>query len=213
MITNGDRTGVVAFLQQKRSQGSYTVIDVGGSAGGWSRDVIDALVDCVEQPGLDPTTIRHFKCDINVESDWVPILEHVKLHGKFDFSICTHTLEDIRNPLGVAQKLEAISQQGYIAVPSKFRELSIGIESPHYRGYIHHRWIFDITNGVLTGYPKLVFLERNARCDTIADNSDDCKDLNLFWTNTIGLSLVNNDFLGPTIPHVHHMYEPLFSCP
>ena len=206
IIQSGDRSCVIEYIQQKK----YTaVVDVGGSVGGWSKDVVDVIVD------LNPMTfysgdIKIFKCNITVDKEWEEIEKYVEEHGKFDFSICAHTLEDINNPLLVCQKLEKISNAGYIAVPSKYRELSY-IESPNYRGHIHHRWIFDFVDGVFTGYPKLSFLEKDHRSDTIADTAENIKDLHFIWENKIDLYIINNDYMGPSIPHVLGYYDPLFN--
>lgn len=206
-FTDGDRSNLVDFLKAQRSRGVYTVVDVGGSATGWSRDVIDCIVD-INQPGGTASSIKIFQSNITKVEDWKEIEDYVALHGKFDFSICTHTLEDICTPYMVCQKLEAISKAGYIATPSKYRELSY-IEEPTYRGYLHHRWIFDIHDGVLTAYPKQGFLENDPRCQAVQNPSKHLSDLHYVWQNTIGLRIVNSDYLGPTPQAVLNMYDPL----
>jgi Methyltransferase domain len=40
----------------------------------------------------------------------------------FDFSFCTHTLEDVRDPVGACEELMRVSRAGYIEVPSRLRE-------------------------------------------------------------------------------------------
>ena len=187
----------------------FTVIDVGGSVGGWSKNVVDVIVD------LNPTTfdsgdIKIFKFDITVDKEWQQLERYVEKYGKFDFSICTHTLEDIINPLLVSQKLETISKGGYLAFPSKFREFSF-IESDVYRGFIHHRWIFDIHDDILTAYPKLGFLERDPRSDSIANPSDSVQDLHLIWENRVDLKIINGGYMGPNVMSVLGYYDPLFN--
>jgi hypothetical protein len=81
-----------------------------------------------------------FQGDINEEIFWDEISEH-----KWDFSICTHTLEDIRDPYFVLSRLIKHSQAGFIAVPNKHTELS-SIRSHLYVGYCHHRWVFTIND-------------------------------------------------------------------
>lgn len=203
-IQSGDRSEIINYIQQKK----YTaVVDVGGSVGGWSKDVVQCIVDI--QPASFDSSVKIFKCNITVDEEWEEVEKYVEEHGKFDFSICTHTLEDINNPLLVCQKLEKISNAGYIAVPSKYRELSY-IESPTYRGHIHHRWIFDFVDGVFTGFPKLSFLERDPRSDTVASTDDTIKDLHFIWEDSIDLRIINGDYMGPSIQHVLGYYDPLF---
>lgn len=51
--------------------------------------------------------------------------------------------------------LGRIALEGFIAVPSKYVELSHP-EGP-WLGYSHHRWICSMRSGVLKLYPKLRF--------------------------------------------------------
>jgi len=106
----------------KKSQGTFRVVDVGGSYFGWSAPYVDAIIDFNNHTGS--STITHFKCDITHPCSWEPILEYVSRMGKFDFCICTHTLEDIMNPVFVCEQMSAIAHAGYIAFPSKCRELA-----------------------------------------------------------------------------------------
>jgi len=63
----------------------------------------------------------------------------------FDFSICSHTLEDIRDPLYVCSELIRVSKCGYIEVPSRLIESCRGAENSKIVGLSHHRWLVDIT--------------------------------------------------------------------
>src|SRR5262245_49885274 len=47
---------------------------------------------------------------------------------QIDFVICSHTLEDIRDPLFVCAEMIRIAKRGYIEVPSRLVESSRGIE-------------------------------------------------------------------------------------
>jgi hypothetical protein len=95
---------------------------------------------------------------------------------------------------------EIKDQRGYIAFPSKYRELS-RFEG-QYRGYIHHRWIFTIKNEVVYGFPKINYLETNFIFDHVSDISENKSDLSFFWKDTIPLKYINNNFLGPNIASV-----------
>jgi hypothetical protein len=63
---------------------------------------------------------------------------------QFDFSMCSHILEDIRDPLYVCSELIRVSKRGYIEVPSRLIETCRGQEHPKMTGLSHHRWLVDI---------------------------------------------------------------------
>jgi hypothetical protein len=65
---------------------------------------------------------------------------------EIDFVICSHTLEDIRDPLWVCSEMNRIAKAGYIEIPSRLAESSRGIE-PGQAGWSHHRWLIDIEDG------------------------------------------------------------------
>jgi hypothetical protein len=62
----------------------------------------------------------------------------------FDFAICSHTLEDIRDPLWVCSELIRVAKKGYIEIPSREWETCRGLESRCTAGSCHHRWLIDI---------------------------------------------------------------------
>lgn len=202
-ITNFNREEVIDYIRvQKNKNSNFKVVDVGGSVTSWSYPYIDALIDFNDSE----SNIKHFKCDITHPDSWKDILEYVKINGKFDFCICTHTLEDIMNPVYVCEQIQKISKEGYIAVPSKFRELS-RIEG-FFRGYIHHRWIFDFKCGMFIGFPKINYIE-NSLFNSIANDDENCADLSFFWKETIDIVYVNNNYLGPSADAVKNYYNLL----
>lgn len=62
---------------------------------------------------------------------------------ELDFVICSHTLEDIRDPLWVCSEMIRIAKAGYIEVPSRVWESCRGSER-RIAGLSHHRWLIDI---------------------------------------------------------------------
>jgi hypothetical protein len=62
----------------------------------------------------------------------------------FDFAICSHTLEDIRDPLWVCGELQRVAKAGYIEVPSRLWETCRGHERPWMAGLSHHRWLIEL---------------------------------------------------------------------
>ncbi|HEV3075632.1 MAG TPA: methyltransferase domain-containing protein [Thermoanaerobaculia bacterium] len=63
-----------------------------------------------------------------------------------DFVICSHTLEDVRDPLWVCSEMIRIAKAGYLEVPSRVAESSRGIE-PGQAGWSHHRWLIETSPG------------------------------------------------------------------
>jgi hypothetical protein len=116
-------------------------------------------------------------------------------------------LEDIVNPVFVSEQIVKIALGGYIAFPSKYRELS-KFEGD-YRGYIHHRWIFAVKNNVVIGFPKIGFLENCKAFDSIADIANNKADLSFYWENSIEIVYLNNNFLGPNVQSVIEYYADL----
>jgi hypothetical protein len=67
---------------------------------------------------------------------------------EIDFIVCSHTLEDIRDPLWVCSEMIRVGKAGYIEVPSRLAESSRGVE-PGQVGWSHHRWLIDIDDSSL----------------------------------------------------------------
>ncbi len=213
IVSNGDRTSVLERIAQKRKvRPAYSVIDVGGTVVGWSGGVANAIVDINPPLSGSDSQIHYFKVNISRDNDWKVVEDHVAEHGKFNFSICAHTLEDLSNPLLVCQKLSAISESGYVAVPSKFAEMArfekVMASGISYRGYIHHRWVFTIRGGVLWGFPKIPFVEIDPFFDQIGNHATPSNlDMSFFWRSQLNLHIVNDDYLGPSVDAVIGYYH------
>ena len=63
---------------------------------------------------------------------------------ELDFVICSHTLEDVRDPIWVCSEMTRIAKAGYIEVPSRLEEQSYGFQGP-WAGWGHHRWLIEST--------------------------------------------------------------------
>jgi SAM-dependent methyltransferase len=81
----------------------------------------------------------------------------------FDFAICSHTLEDIRDPLFVCRELIRVVKRGYIETPSRLAETCRGGESPHIAGLSHHRWLIEYSPSGLDFWPKYHMIHANPR--------------------------------------------------
>ena len=62
---------------------------------------------------------------------------------QFDFAVCAHTLEDVRDPVWVCAELIRVARAGYIEVPSRLEEQAYGIQGP-WVGWAHHRWLIEV---------------------------------------------------------------------
>lgn len=72
----------------------------------------------------------------------------------FDVVICTQTLEDVRDPIKVCVELQRVGRAGYVETPRAEIELTRGIESPLWCGWLHHRWLVEEENGGLVFQAK-----------------------------------------------------------
>lgn len=198
-------TDVVPNLIQKKLN-NLKIIDIGGTMNGWSHNFVDYMVD-INEP--DDKSINIFVGNICETEVWDKIINYVKLNGKFDYSICSHTLEDISNPLFVTKKIEEISNSGIIMVPSKYYEMCR--HEGNYRGWIHHRYIFNIENDKLVGYPKLNFLDYISEYDNLCDKSThDNYQIVYEWENKINFKIINDEYMGPDVNSVINYYKSLF---
>ena len=106
------------------------VLDVGGGTRPVAR--ADVVLDIL--PGA--TVVR----DICDHDPW-PFAD-----GEFDFAVCSHTLEDVRDPIWVCSEMVRIAKAGYIEVPSRLEEQSFGFLG-RWAGWSHHRWLIDVGDG------------------------------------------------------------------
>jgi hypothetical protein len=63
--------------------------------------------------------------------------------NQVDFAICSHTLEDVRDPIWMCAELNRVAKAGYIEVPSRLEEQSYGFQGP-WTGWSHHRWLIEV---------------------------------------------------------------------
>lgn len=143
-ILEENRACVASYLQKKREQDpNYTIVDIGGGANPWFPNA-DYVVDIV------PVKNRETICgDLNDTTTW----EKVR-HLQPDFLICTHVLEDIRDPFFVIDEMCRSSKAGYVSTPTKHQEFSRQ-ESIFYVGHCHHRWIYTLHNNTLKTVAKM----------------------------------------------------------
>jgi methyltransferase family protein len=145
-----------------------TVLDIGGWAKPFPR--ADCVLDLMpyETRGLygpsDPAAER-FSAETWIQRDICDREPFPFGDDQFDFVICSHTLEDIRDPIWVCREIARIGKAGYIETPSRLEEQSYGVHGP-WVGWSHHRWLVDVAKGgiefvakphVLNGRPEYRF--------------------------------------------------------
>ena len=102
----------------------------------------------------------------------------------FDFSVCSQTLEDLRDPIAVCKELKRVSKAGYISCPTRAQESSNKIFNrskieKNLIGYYHHRWFVEIESDCLVFIHKNDILYNNKNLVT---NKVGQKNLNFFWS-------------------------------
>ena len=86
--------------------------------------------------------------------------EPFPFHDKqFDFVICSHTLEDVRDPIWICQEMSRVGKRGYIETPSRLLESTRGVELPTHSGYWHHRWFVELIDGELIFTAKFPLID------------------------------------------------------
>lgn len=73
---------------------------------------------------------------------------------QFDFVICSHVLEDLRDPIWVCSELCRVAKAGYVEFPSRMWESTRGWEHDNIAGLSHHRWLCEIEANHIKFTPK-----------------------------------------------------------
>jgi len=77
----------------------------------------------------------------------------------FDLGLCSHTLEDLRNPFSAIEEMNRCCRQLLIVCPSRLLEQTRGVDHPRYCGFYHHPWMVFEENGVLVFRRKTPIVE------------------------------------------------------
>jgi hypothetical protein len=81
---------------------------------------------------------------------------------ELDYVMCSHTLEDIRDPLWVCSEMVRVAKRGYIEFPSRVAESCRGVE-PGQVGWTHHRWLIDAKDSQVTFLMKYHMIHSDFR--------------------------------------------------
>lgn len=192
------RKSIVDYVMTRKSLEEFTVVDVGGSAVGWSLSVSDAFIDV----NHCQTDKLQFNFDICRKENWRRVLDHVDTNGKFDYCICTHTLEDIYNPYLVLDMMPLIAKSGIITVPSVKTETNF-IENINWSGFVHHRYLFGHSADSMVVAPKLPIIEKIANRVTLTE----VEEIRFDWEGSIPYTVFMDNYLGPNTATVLGEYE------
>jgi hypothetical protein len=101
---------------------------------------------------------------------------------QFDFAICSHTLEDVRDPIWVCQELQRVAKAGYIETPSRLEEQCWHFQGP-WTGWSHHHWIVETHRDEITFLFKhhIVHAPENRFPAGFRDTLTDDQRLTSFW--------------------------------
>jgi hypothetical protein len=88
-------------------------------------------------------TVEHFTAETWIQRDICEKTPYPFEDKSIDVVICSHTLEDIRDPLWVCSEMIRIGKAGYVEIPSRLWESCRGHESG-ITGLSHHRWLIDV---------------------------------------------------------------------
>ncbi|MBV8534474.1 MAG: methyltransferase domain-containing protein [Alphaproteobacteria bacterium] len=176
------------------------VLAVGAAAGllNAATHVIDGGPYDAAGPAIDPHTRRRSMPGTWTEAD-ICATPWPYPDKYFDFSFCSHVLEDVRDPLAVLREISRVSRAGYIETPSRAREsfvpaghprLAAWLGRPPAAGFANHRWYVENVEGQFrflaktaetTGSPDYVISRRELGRDLTEDESG----LGVFWSNRI----------------------------
>jgi hypothetical protein len=149
-----------------RAKACDSVIDVGGwhNPFGPATHVIDLGSHATRQAAdsLTPGEVERFSAETWTIHDvctppW-PFEDN-----RFDFAICSHLLEDVRDPIAVCRELARVAKAGYIEVPSRAREIFAKARFFTLRaalgrmpeiGFYHHRWMVEGEGSALRFFRK-----------------------------------------------------------
>lgn len=181
-------------------------------AGGWFKPlpfathVADFLPYETRRDGLElgPLPAECFKKSTWIQVDFLK--KDLKLPFPdrfFDFSVCTHTIEDLEYPEYLLKELGRVSKAGYIECPSRLSEQTIGIHSrcSSNTGYRHHHWIADQHEGTLdlcsksftaagTGIGTKIPLSLH---EHMTNSNPDAAITSLFWENHLDWRYVGKE--------------------
>lgn len=129
-----------------RVNDSDVVVDIGGWGKPFNRAdwVIDRMpYDTRGLYGHDGDEPERFSRATWIERDLCAREPFPFADKSVDFVVCSHTLEDVRDPLWVCSEITRIGRRGYLETPSRLEEQSYGVQGP-WVGWGHHLWLVEM---------------------------------------------------------------------
>ena len=129
--------------------GADLVLDIGGWGKPFRRAdwVIDAMpYETRGLLGFDGDGPERYSRETWIQRDLCDHEPYPFGDKEVDFVVCSHTLEDVRDPVWVCQEMIRIAKAGYIETPSRLEEQSYGFQGP-WVGWGHHHWLVETTPG------------------------------------------------------------------
>ncbi len=186
----------VARIDQLVDDGAV-VLDIGGGYSPFPRaDWVMDILPFEERAASD--TPERFSAQTWITRDICDREPYPFEDGSVDFVVCSHTLEDVRDPLWVCSEMNRIARAGYVEVPSRLEEQTYGVHGP-WVGWAHHRWLVEELDGTLEFALKPHVIHRRKTDHFpgafLAGLTDEERVLSFFWSG--GFGFCERIFLGP----------------
>ncbi|MCE9613232.1 MAG: class I SAM-dependent methyltransferase [Lentisphaerae bacterium] len=129
----------------------------------------------------------------------------------FDFVICSHTLEDIRDPIRVCAEIVRIGKAGYIETPSRLWEQTRRLDGMVGEG--HHRWMVEMADNHVRflGKPHFLHTEKKYFVPLTyveAEKNDRDRVTYLFWQNSFTFEEPNTYYFTEVADYVSSLHIP-----
>lgn len=156
MTLQTDRQVIDLFNIKKNDR----ILDVGGSMKQHELINIDTLVDIIrpeEAPYKASKLLAKRFLRVDVTNDKLPFKDN-----EFDVCLCTHTLEDLCNPIKIMNEMSRVAKKGLIVTPTmghdlvflKYDVTNWLVGARRVPGLAHHKWFFVKEKGGLRVIPK-----------------------------------------------------------
>lgn len=151
-------------------QPGWQVLDIGGWACPFNRatHVMDAEAYAtrgyyakIGKPAFQGPAQEHFTASTWIQRDICGRQPYPFKDKELDYVTCSHTLEDIRDPLWVCSEMVRVAKRGYVEIPSRMWETCRGTEHPRLAGLSHHRWLIEVSGNHISFLPKFHMIHRD----------------------------------------------------